>query len=174
MQRFLSRFIGLAIVCTFIAGADSCSSTSNNPGPTFVTDLTLKDATGAVTRDFDRGEPVTFELSVRNRTSNEAILQFSSGYQSDFMVVDAVTSPAAPIRWLWSNTRSFLQATTEVEFAPGETRIITVIWDQRDSAGLQFNPGSYEARGVMVFGDFPADLLAEHQLGSPLRPFTIR
>lgn len=175
MQRFLSRFLPLVIVCTFTAGADSCSS-GGNPGPTFVTDIALKDAAGVVQREFAPGEPITLELSVRNRTRTEAVLEFPSGHQFDFAAVDPGQSPFVPdqIRWLWSRGRAFTLARTEIRFAPEETKTFTVIWDQLDDARLPLDPGNYEARGVMVFGEFAADPLIPHQLGSPLRPFTIR
>lgn len=174
MQGFL-RLLCLFIVCVFTAGADSCSS-GGNPGPTFVTDLTLKDAGGAVRQEFARGEPITLELSVRNRTRTEATLQFSGGHQFDFVVIDPSRIPFVTnqIRWLWSRGRAFTLAITEIEFAPEETRTFTVVWDQVGDAGLPLSPGNYEARGVLVFAGFAVDPLAPHQLGSPLRPFTIR
>jgi len=174
VQGFL-KFLCLALVCAFTLGADSCSS-GDETGPTFVTDLTLKDVSGVVSQSFARGEPITMELSVRNRLRTPTVLQFSSGYQSDFIVVGPGGSsfPANQVRWRWSFNRSFVQSLTEVEFAAEETKIITVTWDQRDNAGLQVSSGNYEARGVMVFSEFPFDPLAPHQLGSPLRAFTIR
>lgn len=173
MQRFLSRFLPLVIVCTFTAGADSCSS-GGNPGPTFVTDIALKDATGAVAREFDPGEPITLELSVRNRTRTEAVLQFPSGYQFDFVVFAAGLVDGNRARWQWSHNRAFTQALTEISFAPEETKTFAITWDQRDNAGLPLSSGNHEVRGVMVFAEFAADPLAPHQLGSPIRPFTIR
>ena len=72
----LGKLVALILVCTFTLGADSCSST---PGanPTFVADLVLKNAAGAVRQEFAPGEPITMELTVRNRASTEAILQFN-------------------------------------------------------------------------------------------------
>ncbi len=169
MQGLL-RLMCLVIVCMFTAGATSCSTDGESVGPTFVTDLTIKNAAGAITQSFTPGEPITFELSVRNRTRSEAILQFPSTHQSDFVVIDS----ASRVRWLWSRDRAFPAVITELEFAPEETKTSSFVWDQVGDGGLPLSPGNYEARGVLVFAEFAVDPLAPHQLGSPLRPFTIR
>ena len=166
----LGKLVALILVCTFTLGADSCSST---PGanPTFVADLVLKNAAGAVRQEFAPGEPITMELTVRNRASTEAILQFATGHQFDFVVVDAGTSR---VRWRWSHGKAFTQAITELEFGPQETKTFVVTWNQNDDAKLPVSVGNYEARGVLIFAEFDVNPLAPNQLGSPVRAFTIR
>jgi hypothetical protein len=166
---WILRLTALAAVWTFTAGATSCSS-EDVGGPTFVTDLVTRNAAGAVDNQFARGEPVTFELSVRNRTRQEAVVQFSSGHQFDFVVVNDGTRN---VRWKWSHGRAFLTIPTELEFAAGETKIFRVTWDQLDNDGQQVSAGEYESRGVMMFAQFATDPLYSSQLGSPIRPLTI-
>jgi hypothetical protein len=166
---WLLRLVAVALVWIFTAGATSCSS-DNVGGPTFVTDLVVRNAAGAADNQFARGEPVTFELSVRNRTRQEAVLQFSTGHQFDFVVLDDGTRN---VRWKWSHGKAFLTIATEIEFAPGETKIFRVTWDQLDNDFQQVPGGEYEARGVMMFPQFKDDPLFSSQLGSPLRQFTI-
>ncbi len=164
------KLIALAVVWTFTAGADSCSATTKSD-PTFVADLVLKNAAGAVRQEFAPGDPITMELTVRNRSNTEAILQFATNQQFDFVVVDSGTSRT---RWLWSFGKAFLQGTTELEFAPNQTRTFVVTWDQLDNARLPVSVGNYEARGVLLFAEFAFNPLAPSQLGSPVRVFTIR
>lgn len=166
---WLLKLAAVAVVWTFTAGATSCSSDSMG-GPTFVTDLVIRNAAGAVDNQFARGEPVTFELSVRNRTRQEAVLQFSTGHQFDFVVLDDGTRN---VRWKWSHGKAFLTVATEIEFAAGETKLFQVTWDQRDNDTQQVPAGEYEARGVMMFSQFATDPLFSSQLGSPLRAFTV-
>lgn len=172
-RAVLARLLCIGTLWTFTVAATSCSTGDPDlvGGPTFVTDLTLRNAAGTVTQDFARGEPITLELTVRNRSNSEAILQFTTGQQSDFVVLDAGTTRK---RWLWSFGKAFITASTETVFAPRETKTLRVEWDQVGNDGLPVGAGSYEARGVLLFGEFFTDPLAQHQLGSPLRPFTIR
>ncbi len=170
LRRLVFRLLCLATVWTFTAGATSCS-TDGSAGPTFVTDLTLKTAGGAVSEEFAPGEPVTLEITVRNRARREVVVQFPSGYQFDFVVVDRGTDR---IRWKWSRHVVFIQASTEIVFAPDETRTFAIEWSQVDDDGRPVGPGNYEARGVLTFAEFATDPLFPHQQGSPLRPLTIR
>lgn len=164
------RFIALVVVWIFTSGADSCSATTK-ADPTFVADLVLKNAAGVPRQEFAPGDPITMELTVRNRSNTEAILQFTTNQQFDFVVVDGGTSRT---RWLWSFGKAFLQGTTELEFAPNQTRTFVVTWDQLDNARLPVSVGNYEARGVLLFAEFAFNPLAQSQLGSPVRAFTIR
>lgn len=168
-----ARILVVGAIWTFTAGATSCSVGDDGEfgGPTFVADLTLRNAAGNVDDEFAPGETITLELTVRNRSDLEAVLEFTSGQQFDFAVLDSGTSR---VRWKWSRGKAFTQANSELVFAPDQTRTITVQWDQRDDAGLPVAPGNYEARGVLIFGQFASDPLFPHQLGSPLRRFTIR
>lgn len=168
----IARLLAIASIWLLTVAATSCSTDDSEfGGPTFATDLTLRNAAGNATQEFAPGEPITLELTVRNRSSNEAILQFASGHQSDAVVLDSGTSR---VRWKWSHGKAFTQATSELAFAPEEVKTVTLVWNQVGNDGFPVGPGNYEARGVLLFGQFATDPLALHQLGSPLRPFTIR
>lgn len=169
----VARFLVLGTIWTFTAGATSCSVSDDGEfgGPTFVTDLTLRNSAGNVTDQFAPGETITLELTVRNRSDLDAVLEFASGQQFDFVVLDSGTSR---VRWKWSQGKAFTQANSELLFAPDQTRTISVQWDQRGNDGQPVALGNYEARGVLIFGQFASDPLFPHQLGSPLRRFSIR
>jgi hypothetical protein len=158
--RNLGKATTLIAVCAVTAGATSCN-TAGEVGPTFVTDLTVRNPAG---------EPVALELTVRNRTDTDVVVEFDSSHQFDFVVVDAGSSR---VRWRWSTGKAFTQATTELEFAPGQTRTFTTTWNQVGDDGQAVAAGDYEARGVLLFSEFRTNPLAPHQLGSPLKTFRI-
>jgi len=166
---WLFRLAAVAVVWTFTAGATSCSS-DNVGGPTFVTDLVIRNAAGTVDNQFARGEPVTFELSVRNRTRQQAVVQLGTAQTFDFVVLEDGTRN---VRWRWGQDKAFPAIVTEIEFAARETKIFQVTWNQQDNDGQQVPPGEYEARGALMFSQFASDPLFSSQLGSPLRQFTI-
>jgi len=167
--RNIAKAAILIGVCAVTAGATSCN-TDGDIGPTFVTDLVLKNAAGQVRQEFANGELITLELTVRNRTTTEVVVQFDSGHQFDFLTVDAGSSR---VRWKWSTGKVFIQATTELLFAPGQTHTFTTTWNQLGDDTQPVGAGNYEARGVLLFSEFRVNPLAQHQLGSPLKPFRI-
>jgi len=169
----------LLIVLAGMAACLGASSTScqfgdsdfNLESPSFVSDLTLRRADGTTGDTFDRGEPIDLVLTVRNRLSTPATVEFPTARTFDFIVVRANTTDLV---WKWSTGRSFAQVLTEIDFAAGETRTFTVTWDQRDASGTPVPAGAYEARGVLVYDDFDANPLRSHQLASTLERLTIR
>jgi hypothetical protein len=166
--------LGMMMACIG-ASSSSCqfggSDIIGDLGPSFVTDLTLRNAGGAISDTFTPGERIDMVLTVRNRRNIPATLQFPSARTSDFIVV---REGSASIVWKWSADRTFEAVVTELEFAAGETKTITVSWDQTDNNGLPVAPGTYEARGVLIYDGFDADPLRSDPLGSTLERFTIR
>jgi hypothetical protein len=140
-------------------------------GPSFVTNLTLRDASGQARDTFAPGERIDMVLTVRNRRDAPATVQFPSTRTSDFIVVRESSSS---IVWKWSADRAFEAVVTELDFAAGETKTITVSWDQTDNSDLPVAAGTYEARGVLVYEGFDANPLRSDPLGSTLERFTIR
>jgi hypothetical protein len=158
--------------CTGSTG-DGAHPPGDNPGgggPTFVATLQLKDSAGYPAVTFRRGDIIHFELTVRNRTASTAHLQFESGQQSDFLVVrNGFDTPL----WFWSENRAFAQVSTEISFAPLESRVFSVEWNQQRLDGTALDMGSYEARGVLLFDEFGETPLDPHELGSELQAFVI-
>jgi hypothetical protein len=168
-MNILAKTAVLAVTFALTAGATTCNS-GDPLGPTFVTDLVLRNAAGQQRTEFARGEPITFELTVRNRTDSEVVIQFGSGHQWEFITLDAGTSR---VRWRWSSDKAFIQSTSELTFAPGQTHTFTAAWDQAGNDKQPVGPGNYEARGLLLFEEFTTNPLAQHQLGSPLKAFRI-
>jgi hypothetical protein len=179
----IARLALLGAVSLVTMGAQSsCSSTNgegrldiqdppeNADGPTFTSTLVLKDSSGAARSSFERGELITMELSVRNRTSETQRLTFADGGQSDFVVFNDGTHQ---LRWRWSDDKVFIQVATEVMFEPQETKKISVTWDQVLASGAMVEAGTYEARGMLMIPGPGADLQAPSERASTLVPFTI-
>jgi hypothetical protein len=167
--RNIAKAATLVAVCAVTGGATSCN-TDGAIGPTFVTDLVLRDSAGQARQQFANGETIVLELTVRNRTNTEVVVQFDSAHQFEFLVVDAGSSRA---RWMWSSDKAFAQFVTELAFAPGQTHTFTTTWDQVGDDRQAVGPGNYEARGALVFSELRANPLAQNQLGSPLKAFRI-
>jgi len=87
------------------------------------------------------------------------------------LVVNPGTSQ---IRWMWSEGQSFAQVRTEVVFEPYATQSFSVTWNGNLSDGTNLPPGSYQARGLMVFDGYEANPLAPSELAAPLQPFSVR
>lgn len=179
----IARLVLLGAVSLVTMGAQSSCSGSygdmsqiddptdgSGDGPTFVTTLVLKDSAGNVRNRFRRGELITMELTVRNRTDQSQRVMFADGNQSDFMVFDDGTHQ---LRWRWTDGKVFTQATTEVMFDPQQTRTISTTWDQVLASGAMLETGAFEARGMMLRLGIGADLLAANERASTLVPFTI-
>jgi hypothetical protein len=178
-RTMIARLLMLGAVCLVTSGSQvSCSSGTSaqvpgggtGNGPTFTTTLVLRDAAGAETNSFSRGDLIRFELTVRNRTDQTVHLTLNSGLQSDFVVFD--NGGNVP-RWQWSEGKVFITGTTEITFAPLETRVFTVDWNQQLRTGDALAAGSYEARGVLPFEAFASNPQAPHELGSTLRAFRV-
>jgi hypothetical protein len=172
MMRRLLAIAGLVTVCLG-ASTSSCEfgNGGSGVGPSFVTELSLRDANGALSDSFARGELIELRLTVRNRLSTAATVEFTSARQSDFVVI---RQGSQVLVWKHSQGKVFAQVLTELEFAAGETKTFTATWDQVDSGGQPVDAGVYEARGVLIYDGFDADPLRSHEMGSTLERFTIR
>ena len=133
-------------------------------GPTFTTTLALLDAAGTEKVSFQAGEPVTMQLTVRNRTSQAVELDFVSGQQYDFFVFESGGN--SPV-WRWSATAIFTQGNSSLSFGPGESRTFRVDW------ATDGPRQAYEARGALLFDGLARNPLKPHELASTLKQFTI-
>jgi hypothetical protein len=171
----LVTVVGLVAICM---GATSSTCSFNNlinssgggNQPSFVVHLQLQDVNGAGSDTFQTSDPITMVMTIRNRLSTSASVEFPTGRQSDFVVVEADSSN---VIWKWSDNRTFEQTSTKLDFAAGETKTVTVTWNQVGSDNLQVVAGTYEARGVLVYSNFDSSPLEANQQGSTLERFTI-
>jgi hypothetical protein len=185
----IARLVVLSAVALLTMGAQSSCSVNNgegtlevvdkgsdtgtgtNTGPTFSTTLTLKDSNGRVTSHFSRGELITFELSVLNRTGSPLRLQSpSAGGFNDFYVYKPGTDEA---RWEWLANKLFATVVTEVTFETGGPHVFTGTWDQVKLDGEMLESGTHEAFGLFypIPGQTPA--LTPDETRSPRVTFTV-
>jgi hypothetical protein len=142
-------------------------------GPTFTTTLVLRDSAGTEKYRFQRGELITLELTVRNRTDQPQTVSLSTPQVSDFYVFrDDEDEP------LWNATHGTASPTviTPLGFAAGETKVIHMTWTQEIPDGTFLRRGTYDARGaILAVGVFAplGDPLTPHELASDLQEFSI-
>lgn len=180
LQRPFPRLITVLGLLAISLGAttESCSlrdalgGGGNGDNPDFVSQLQLKNANADTTDTFDQGDDITLVLSVRNRLSTGATVEFASARISDFVVVRENSSTVV---WKWSTAQPpFTPNATKLEFSAGETKTFDEVWNQVGDNGVQVPAGTYEARGVLFYDGFDVDPLKTNQLGSTLVKFTIR
>jgi hypothetical protein len=159
--------------CVFVSGdGDTIAGGGGSGfGDDFSTTLVLRDSGGSASADFVMGEPIRFDLEIRNRSNLNATLHFPDGQLYDFYVLDATGSR---IRWRWSDGMSFGQSPTQLTFAPSSTKAYSVTWNGVLADGTQLPAGSYRARGAIVADDFGGDPLVDDDLVSNLVLFTVR
>lgn len=177
----IARVAAVIAISLFTGGAQySCSSRygstngrdiDSGNGPRFTTTLLLRDSSGAATYTFARGEPITFELVVRNRTTSTVSLESGHPPDSDYAVFDDGTER---LRWRYNASRGLPVVVVPLVFQPGETRIFTITWNQVLDDGSMLGSGNFEARGVVPFVGFVEDPMTPHELGSNLVAFRIR
>ncbi len=102
-----------------------------------------RDAAGCPCGTFADAEPVTFEITVTNRTAAMQTLTFTSSQTSDFIVYRDGGNEHV---WRWSDGKAFLQVVSSIELAPGESFTASVDWDQLDGDGSPVGPGDYEVQ----------------------------
>lgn len=158
----------LAGAALLACGYTSCSfdSGSGNGGPDRIEDfstlLVLRDSTGTTTSSFVMGEPIRFDLEIRNRNNRTATLRFPDSQTYDFHVLDAAGDA---VRWRWSEGMTFTQSPTQLSFAPLSSKGYSVTWNGVLADGTQLPAGTYRAQGSIT-SDEPQD--------SNLLDFTVR
>src|SRR5688572_29732303 len=96
----MARLALLGGICFLMAATKwACVSNTMDPidtvdgsGATFICTLTLHDSTGARTTSFAFGEPIRFELEIRNVSTRTVHVQFDDAQIYDFITVDSGTS----------------------------------------------------------------------------------
>jgi hypothetical protein len=180
MMARLPLVIGAALLtfgyskCVFVSGdggAIAGSSSGSGFGDDFSTTLLLRDSTGSTSTRFVMGEPIRFDLEVRNRANQASTLRFPDSQVYDFYVLDAAGSR---VRWRWSEGMSFTQVATQLSFPPYGTKAYSVTWNGVLADGTQLPAGEYRARGAIVAEDFTGDPLVDGDLVSNFVLFTVR
>jgi hypothetical protein len=155
--------------CSF---RDFLKGDNSNNDQSFVTQLALINSDGQETDTFDFGEQIEMQLTVHNTGTNVAQVDFPTTRTSDFVVVGQNSDA---ILWQWSTLQPvFGQTVTTLTFQPDETKTFTVTWNQIGDNGVATNPGTYRARGVLVYDGFDVSPLQTNNLGSTPAQFTIR
>ena len=185
-ERFVNRprlpriltVLGLMAACLGASSENSCSfrdflkGDSGSNDQSFVTQLALINSNGEETDTFAFGESIKMQLTVHNTGTNIAQVDFPTTRTSDFVVVGQNSDA---ILWQWSNLQPvFGQTLTTLTFQPDETKTFTVTWNQIGDNGIATNPGTYRARGVLVYDGFDISPLQTNNLGSTPAQFTIR
>jgi hypothetical protein len=174
--RIMPRLALIAAAAFITGGYTQCSFSSGTGGTgsvggtSFDTTLTLHSASGGPVSDLVMGEPIRFDLEIRNQSGQTADLDFRDAQIYDFYVLDAA---GARVRWRWSEGQVFSQVATRLSIAPYSSRSYSVEWNGVLADGTQLPAGNYRARGVVVADGFPADPLASGDLGSNLVDFSV-
>lgn len=185
MSRPLARFCALAAIAAFTMGAESrCSAgfgdfpgdpidnvdDGSGNGDHFVTTLRLRNSSGTETYQFRRGELITFELTVRNRTAETQTVDLATTLTADYLVF-----PDGEETWTWafSENKAFPTVITPLTFAPEETKVVSFTWNQLLADGTTLARGYYDTRGLLAAVGVHADPDSPHELRSVLRQFRV-
>jgi hypothetical protein len=178
----MSRLVMLFGVCLFTAGAQfSCSSDGSasihdddldsGDGPRFSTRLVLRDSSGTETYTFARGDLITFELTVRNRTNQTVTIPACCPPDPEFFAFEEDTRQ---LLWRWTEGQPAPAVVSNLVFSPLETKTLRGEWNQVVRTGEMIPAGAYEARGAIRSPEIRGDPLATSEVGSNLRSFTVR
>ncbi|GAB6158909.1 hypothetical protein JCM39194_21090 [Desulfotomaculum varum] len=86
------------------------------------------------------GQEVRITLNKVNVSNRTITLRYNTGQRFE-LVVRRVADNAEV--WRYSQGRLFIQQSAVVTIRPNQTAIYRYVWDQRDNAGRQVNPGDY-------------------------------
>jgi|GEM_PF-1462210 len=164
---------GSVAFCSFQSGpgAGSPIPVPTPNGDTFAASLTLRDTSGTETNSFVFGEAMRLDFEITNLTNQQQTVRFTDGQDHDFVVV---TDGTTQIRWKWSQNLAFTQAESNLVFEPNASKTYTLYWPGTLADGTQLPPGTYQARGALLFPGFRTNPLAENELASQLETFDVR
>ncbi|MFZ5596362.1 MAG: BsuPI-related putative proteinase inhibitor [Bacillota bacterium] len=94
-------------------------------------------------KTYSRGERVTITLTKSNVSNRPVTLFYNTTQRYDFTAVRADGTEV----WRWSEDQSFGQQTSTVTLRPGETRVYTATWNQRNRQGNLVVPQTVSIRG---------------------------
>lgn len=161
VRRICRSWVTVACILALL-GNTQCTLNQNNASgsPTFVTSLSVQNASGQPANTFVPGDTLQFVLTVRNRTAASQTLWFNTGEQYNFAVVNAGT---ANVVWNWDEGQTFDPAFSSFTLGPGESATFTVSWNQTDNNGHALPAGDYEVLGgVTVYNTAGANSAADN------------
>ena len=140
-----ARWVLVTIACLVLPGSACSESTApgGDAGPEVVLVLSAPDGTARNT--FEVGAPIHLRLTLRNPTTTELRLAFSSGRTHDAVVSAADGSE----RWRWSARRAFTQALAELSLAAGAELEFELVCDPARDDGEPLPPGRYRAAAII-------------------------
>jgi hypothetical protein len=178
MMARLALLVGICAVtmgtyssCSFNSGSSSGDAGTPGENDTFRSTLVLRNVSGVETSSFVFGEPIRFDFAVENLTGRQMRIPFPDAQMTDYLVVNQGTTQ---IRWTWSEGQDFAMAATELVFEPYATKSFSVTWNGNLSDGTNLPPGTYQARGLMIFDGYETNPLAPSEFAAPLQAFTVR
>lgn len=139
----------MSLLCLgLLVGAPGCGD-DDGGAATFETSLAVLDAGGLPTNSFAPGQPITFELTVRSLSNAPRVLTLPTSQEYELLVLHAGQDS---IVWQWSLGKGFLQAITNLTFAPNEVKVFTTTWTQVDNGGNPVSAGDFDAQGYLHVG----------------------
>ena len=104
----------------------------------------LKFAAATDKENYQIGEAVNINFSLRNTSQNAAQLNFNSGQTYDVYIRNA----AGDLVWNWAANKRFIMATRQTTLAAGETQNFSVEWDGSAVPDYQITPGQYTVEAI--------------------------
>lgn len=182
-RSMIARLLALGVVAFVTAGAEKgCvfgvnsdddpidQDDGSGSGSTFTTTLVLRDSAGTEKYTFRSDELITFELRVRNLTSQAQTVNLATTLATDFHVFEAGAETSI---WSSSDGTNAPAVITPLNFSANETKVMSYTWNQVLLDGTVLGPGDYETRGLVGAVGVTADPGAPHELRSVLRGFQI-
>ncbi len=137
-------------VCSAIIGLFVLSGCNNDFDNGLITSIHLRDKFNQTEDNFISGDEINMSLSIKNDSTLDKTLDFTSGYQYDFVITDQSNNEI----WRWSADLSFIQEPTSFTLGPTDIQTITYTWNQHIDADATFIPaGSYIIEGYFVGND---------------------
>ncbi|HEY0634700.1 MAG TPA: BsuPI-related putative proteinase inhibitor, partial [Gammaproteobacteria bacterium] len=122
----LRRLLATCCVVLALVGCNGEDDNKTADEADFQVSLKTTDAAGQPATSFAQGEEITTVLEIKNGSPETKTLNFASSKQYDFVLKNGNGAEV----WRWSNNQAFTQALSSYELAPGESRVITVQWNQ--------------------------------------------
>ncbi len=122
----LKRLLASCCVVLALVGCINNNTTGEYDEPAFQVTLKTTDKLGQPATSFAPGDEMTIVLEIKNSSAETKKLSFASSKQYDFVLKNDNDAEV----WRWSNSHAFTQALTAYQLAPGESRVITVQWNQ--------------------------------------------